>query len=105
MSNDSPLAMADIAKTMEALPTIMGAVTRVQSVLTPAQHASVVAVAADALTVAAQSARALDQAGLIGHNDADNVADGTALASEGLAIFGEVETLVDKLRALVKHVI
>lgn len=102
--NDLSITAAD-AKAVEALPTVIGAVAQIQSDLTDSQHACVVTAAADALNVASQSAQALAAKGLIGHNDAGNVAEGVVLAREGLTIFGEIEALAEKLKALVKHII
>lgn len=96
---------ADATKAIEALPIITSAISKIQTDLTNSQHASVVTAAADALTVAAQSAKALGAAGLIGHNDASNVETGAADAAEGLTIWGEVEALAAKLRALVAHIV
>lgn len=103
--NDLSTILSDADKAVQALPTVIGAVSQIQGDLTNNQHASVVTAAADALTVAAQSAQALGKAGLIGHNDAGNVAEGAALATDGLTIFGEIEALATKLRALVAHII
>ena len=103
--NDLSVILSDADKAVQALPTVIGAVSQIQSDLTNNQHASVVTAAADALTVAAQSAQALGKAGLIGHNDAGNVAESADLATEGLTIFGEIEKLAGELKALVKHMI
>lgn len=102
--NDLSSVTAD-AKVVEALPTIINAVSQIQSDLTDSQHACVVTAASDALNVAAQSAQALAAKGLIGHTDAGNVAEGVALATEGLTIFGEIKALAAKLEALVKHIV
>lgn len=103
--NDLSVILSDADKAVQALPTVIGAVSTIQSDLTNSQHASVVTAAADALTVAAQSAQALGKAGLIGHNDAGNVEQGAAVVTDGLTIFGEIEALAAKLKALVEHII
>lgn len=103
--NDLSVILSDADKAVQALPTVIGAVSTIQSDLTGKQHASVVTAAADALTVAAQSAQALGAASLIGHNDAGNVEAGASDVVQGLTIFGEIEALAAKLKALVEHII
>ena len=104
MSDLSAIA-ADATKAVEALPTVINAVSQIQGDLTNSQHASIVTAAADALTVAAQSAQSLGAQGVIGHNDAGNLASGVALASDSLSIVAEINALATKLKALVKHIL
>lgn len=97
--------LSDATKAAQALPIVTNAIAQVQGGLTNSQHASVVTAAADALSVAAKSAQALGAAGLIGHNDAGNVSGVADDVEQGLTIFGEIEALAAKLKALVAHII
>ena len=96
---------ADATKAVAALPLVTNALSQLQGDLTNSQHACVVSATADALGIAVQSAQALSAAGLIGHNDAGNVAAGADLAAGGLGLFAELETFATKLKALVAHIL
>lgn len=103
--NDLSIILSDADKAVQALPTVIGAVSQFQGELSSQQHASVVTAAADALSIAAQSAQSLGSKGLIGHNDTGNIVAGATLATEGVSLFAELEALAAKLKALVRHIL
>lgn len=103
--NDLSVVLSDADKTVQALPTVIGAVSQFQGELSSQQHASVLSAAADALSLAAQSAHSLEDKGLIDHRDAGNIVAGVALGTEGVSLFAEIETMTAKLKALAGHVL
>lgn len=95
--NDVSTLTEDAAKAVEAVPTVITAVQDIAHDFTSGNHQSVLAKVNEALGVAAQSAQALGSDGVIGHNDAANVAQGAGLAAE-------IEALAAKIEAFIKHV-
>lgn len=100
MSTDLSNIAADATKALEALPVVTGALAQMQGDLTPNQHKTVLGTMADALTIAANSAQTLGAQGLIGHNDASNVAAGVGLVTQSVGLVGEIEALALRLKAL-----
>lgn len=96
---------ADATKAVAALPLVTSALSQFQSDLTTSQHASVVSATADALNLAVQSAQALNEAGLIGHQDATTIGKGVALTSDGCGLFTELQSFAAKLKALVADIV
>ena len=94
----------DATKAVESLPIVTNAIAQLQSDLTNDQHKTVLQQAANVLGVAAQSAQALGAQGLIGHNDASNLASGTEIASDGVGIVAEITALATRLKALIAHI-
>lgn len=95
--NDISTLTTDAAKAVEALPTVITAAQDIAHDFASGNHQSVLTKVNEALGVAAQSAQALGSDGVIGHNDAANVAQGAGLAAE-------IEALAAKIEAFIKHV-
>lgn len=96
---------ADTAKLLTALPTVTSAIAQIQGNLSEDQHKDVLASVADVLSVAAKSAQLLGAQSDIGHNDAENIETGVALAQAGVGVVGEIEALAARFRALVARVL
>lgn len=104
-NDDLSVILSDASKAVQALPTVTAAISQVQTDLTTQQHASVVTAAADALTVAAQSAQALGAAGLIGHNDAGSVTGVVGDVEQGITLWDEIAAFAARIKADVAHII
>ena len=92
---------SDAGKALEAIPVATQAIAAAQADLTADQHKDVLVKASDMLQVAAQSAEKLGQQAIIGHNDAENIEAGVALAGNGLTIGQEIEALIARVRAFI----
>ncbi len=93
----------DVGKALEALPLAVSTITAVQGDLSADQHQSVVQQGLAVTGTAISSLNALAASGLVGHNDAANITDGTAAVSDavtaGQSIVAEFEAAWLKLKA------
>lgn len=96
---------SDATKAVAALPVVTSALAQFQTDLTSSQHASVVSAAADVLGLAAQSAQALSQTGVIGHNDAGHVEASAALAADSFGLVAELQSFAARLKALIGSIV
>lgn len=102
--SDLSIIANDASKALEAIPVATQAIASAHADLTADQHKSVLVKASDLLQVAAQSAEALGQKSVIGHNDAANIQAGIGLAESGLTIGQEIEALIERVRAFIARI-